>query len=105
MDSRGSLLAHWVEVLQLSGLDKARVRAGRGPQGLQGAAGTTGARKGGGYKDNTCQESRGNSLAVQWFKLHASTAGDTGSISGWRTKILRAMRPLLPPEKEPRNKG
>lgn len=33
MDSRGSLLAHWVEVLQLSGSDKARVRAGQGPQG------------------------------------------------------------------------
>ena len=106
MDSRGSLLAHWVEFLQFSGLDKAGVRAGWGPQGLQGAAGTTGARRGGGYKENTCQESQGNSLAVQWLELHASTAGDTGLIPGWGTKILQAMRlPSLPPKKEPRNKG
>ena len=106
VDSRGSLLAHWVEFLQFSGLDKAGVRAGWGPQGLQGAAGTTGARRGGGYKENTCQESQGNSLAVQWLELHASTAGDTGLIPGWGTKILQAMRPpSLPPKKEPRNKG
>ena len=30
---------------------------------------------------------------VQWLRLRISTAGDTGSISGVRTKILYAMRP------------
>ena len=30
----------------------------------------------------------GNSLALQWLGLHASTAGGTGSIPGWGTKIL-----------------
>ena len=29
--------------------------------------------------------------AVQWLGLHASTAGGTGLIPGWRTKILNAM--------------
>ena len=28
-----------------------------------------------------------NSLAVQWSGLHASTAGGTGLIPGWGTKI------------------
>ena len=87
MDSRGSLLAHWVEFLQFSGLDKAGVWAGWGLQGLQGAAGTTGARRGGGYKENTCQESQGNSLAVQWLELHTSTTGDTDSIPSQGIKI------------------
>ena len=32
----------------------------------------------------------GNSLAVQWLGLCASTAGDTGSIPGRGTKILHA---------------
>ena len=32
----------------------------------------------------------GNSLAVQWIGLHASTAGGTGSVPGWRTKIPHA---------------
>ena len=32
----------------------------------------------------------GNSLAVQWLGLHASTAGVTGSIPGWGTKIPHA---------------
>ena len=31
------------------------------------------------------------SLAVQWLKLLASTAGDVGSIPGWGTKIPHAM--------------
>ena len=35
----------------------------------------------------------GNSLAVQWLGLSASTAGSTGSISGWGTKIPHAGRP------------
>ena len=33
---------------------------------------------------------RGTSLAVQWLRLCISTAGDTGSISGWGTKIPHA---------------
>ena len=32
----------------------------------------------------------GNSLAVQWLGLHTSTAGGTGSIPGWGTKIPQA---------------
>ena len=32
----------------------------------------------------------GNSLVIQWLGFHASTAGDTGSIPGWGTKILHA---------------
>ena len=34
----------------------------------------------------------GTSLAVQWLRLCASTAGGTGSIPGWRTKILHATK-------------
>ena len=34
----------------------------------------------------------GNSLAVQWLGLHASTAGGTGSILGCRTKTPWAVR-------------
>ena len=33
---------------------------------------------------------RGNSLAVQWLGLHASTAGGMGSIPAQGTKILHA---------------
>lgn len=33
----------------------------------------------------------GNSLAVQWWGLHASTAGNTGSVSGWGIKVLQAV--------------
>ena len=32
----------------------------------------------------------GNSLAVQWLGLRASSAGGTGSITGWETKIPHA---------------
>ena len=32
----------------------------------------------------------GTSLEVQWLRLHASTAGDTGSIPGHGTKIPHA---------------
>ena len=32
------------------------------------------------------------SLAVQWLRLHASSAGEAGSIIGWGTKIPRATR-------------
>ena len=34
----------------------------------------------------------GISLAVPWFRFRAFTAGGTGLILGWRTKILRGMR-------------
>ena len=33
----------------------------------------------------------GTSLVVQWLRHHASNAGGTGSIPGWRSKILPAM--------------
>ena len=36
--------------------------------------------------------SPGTSLAVQWLKLCASTAGGLGSISGQGTKILHATQ-------------
>ena len=32
----------------------------------------------------------GNSLAVQWLGLHASTAGGTSSIPGWGVKTPHA---------------
>ena len=38
-----------------------------------------------GKMQNDCQ---GTSQVVQWLRLHASTAGDTGLIPGWGTKIL-----------------
>ena len=34
----------------------------------------------------------GNYLEVQWFGRHASTAGGTGSIPGWGTKIPHAAQ-------------
>ena len=33
-----------------------------------------------------------NSLVVQWLGLHSSTAGSTGSVLCWETKILRALQ-------------
>ena len=36
--------------------------------------------------------SKGNSLAVQWLGLHASTADSLALISGGRTKIPHALR-------------
>ena len=33
----------------------------------------------------------GISLVVQWLRLHASNAGDVGSITGQRIKISHAM--------------
>ena len=44
----------------------------------------------------------GTSLAVQWLRLHASTAGDTGSIPGQGTKILHAR--AAQPNKTKQNK-
>ena len=35
---------------------------------------------------------KGNSLEVQWLGLCASTAGGTGSIPGWGTKILHTAQ-------------
>ena len=32
------------------------------------------------------------SIADQWLRIHAFTAGGTGSIPGWGTKILSAMQ-------------
>ena len=34
----------------------------------------------------------GNSLEVQWLRLHTFISEGTGSIPGWRTKILKAMQ-------------
>jgi len=34
---------------------------------------------------------KGTFLAVQWLRLNASNAGDTGSISCWGTKMLYAI--------------
>ena len=34
----------------------------------------------------------GTSLVVQWLRLYASTAGSTGSVPGWGTKIPHAAR-------------
>ena len=34
----------------------------------------------------------GNSLVVQWLGLYVSTAGGTGSVLGWGTKIPYAER-------------
>ena len=34
----------------------------------------------------------GNSLVVQWLRLHISIAEDTRSIPGWGTKILHAAQ-------------
>ena len=33
----------------------------------------------------------GSSLVVQWLRLRASNAGDTGSIPGWGTLILHGV--------------
>ena len=35
---------------------------------------------------------QGTSLAIQWLRLHTSTAGDQGSIPDWGTKILHATQ-------------
>ena len=38
------------------------------------------------------ERKEGISMVVQWSRLHASTAGDTGSIPGQGIKILHAMQ-------------
>ena len=45
------------------------------------------------------KDDHGTSLVVQWLRLHASTAGDTGSIPGQGTKILHYMQ-CTPPQKK-----
>ena len=42
----------------------------------------------------------GTSLAVQWLRLHASTAGATSSIHGWGTKISHALCAVQPETKQ-----
>ena len=42
----------------------------------------------------------GTSLVVQWLRLHASTAGGTGSIPGGGTKIPHATQPKKEKEEE-----
>ena len=39
--------------------------------------------------------------AVQWLRLHASTAGGTGSIPGWGTKIPQAVQCRQKKKKKP----
>ena len=34
----------------------------------------------------------GTTLAVQWLRLHAPTAGGMGSIPGWGTKVPHAIQ-------------
>jgi len=43
-------------------------------------------------RDNVKMGSLGTSLAVQWLRLHAPTAGGIGSIPGQGTKILNDAR-------------
>ena len=43
-----------------------------------------------GWEKTYLDNSFGTSLAVQWLRLQAPTAGDTGLIPGWGTKILYA---------------
>ena len=43
-----------------------------------------------GWEKTYLDNSFGTSLAVQWLRLQAPSAGDTGLIPGWRTKILHA---------------
>ena len=41
---------------------------------------------------------------VQWLRLRASTAGSTGSVPGWRTKILHARGQNKMPKKNAKKK-
>ena len=45
----------------------------------------------------------GTSLAVQWLRCHASTAGDTGSIPVKGTKILHAVCGVAKKKKKKRD--
>ena len=45
-----------------------------------------------GWEKTYLDNSFGTSLAVQWLRLQAPNAGDTGLIPGWGTKILYATR-------------
>ena len=44
------------------------------------------------------------SLVAQWLRLHASTAGGTGSTPGWGTKILNVEQPKNLKKKNKRTK-
>ena len=35
---------------------------------------------------------KGNSLSVQWFRLHTLTDEGLGSVPGWGTRILQTMK-------------
>ena len=40
--------------------------------------------------ESNINNNSGNSPAVQWLRLHASTAGSLGSIPSWGTKVSHA---------------
>ena len=44
-----------------------------------------------------------NSVVVQWLGLHASPAGDTGSIPGQGAKITRRVVQLEKQQQQPEN--
>ena len=44
------------------------------------------------YLASSKSDQWGTSLAVQWLRLHASNAGDAGSIPGLGTKILHTTQ-------------
>ena len=46
-------------------------------------------------KEEFLKEGRGTSLAVQWLRLRASTAGGVGSIPGRGTKIPHTAQPKI----------
>jgi len=46
----------------------------------------------------------GISLAAQWLRLHYSNAGSTGSIPGWGTKILHAVKHIQNVKKKKQKK-
>lgn len=106
MDSRGSLgpLSGGPSAFRLrQNQSQGRV----GTTGVSGAAGTTGARRGGGYKDNTCQESQG--------RFSGSPVARTPCFHCRRYRLdpwlgnkdpTSHVGPLFPPppKKEPRNR-
>ena len=53
---------------------------------------------------NVARDNRGTSLAVQWSRLHTSTAGGTGLIPGQGTKILHATARCGQKKKKKRKK-
>ena len=49
-------------------------------------------------------ETAGTSLTVQWLRFRSPSAGGTGSIPGWKTKILHACRVWPKIKKKKNNK-